>query len=107
MKKLLGVLEMFYALRGVVVTRLYILVNTYQTVYLTSVHLAAVYLNEVISIEKIGTVSSDNSLNYLVGKKRREKGLARGESRIKEKGFPFLYLFFLSACGLGTCDCTI
>lgn len=28
--------------------------------HLRSVHLAALYLNEVISMEKMGTVSSDN-----------------------------------------------
>ena len=48
-----------------VVTLLYILTKTSQTEFLISVHLAALCINEVITIEKTGTLISDNSSNVL------------------------------------------
>lgn len=45
---------MSYNLNGMAVTEVCILFTTYPTVYLRSVHLSALYFNEVISIEKNG-----------------------------------------------------
>lgn len=57
-----------------VVTSVSILIKTYQTVYLRTVNLAALYLNEVINIEKTGSVSSDNSFKLLgLEKEKRNK----------------------------------
>ena len=52
-----------------------ILIETYQTVYLIYVHLAAIYLNKVINIEKIGSVSSDNSFKLLGLEKEKKPPL--------------------------------
>lgn len=51
-----------------------ILIKTYQNVYLRTVNLAALYFNEVINIEKTGSVSSDNSFKLLgLEKEKRNK----------------------------------
>lgn len=63
---------MFHILNGVVVTRVCILVKPIR-LYLRSVHLAALYLNEIINIEKMGTMSSDNSFKLLDLEKEKRK----------------------------------
>lgn len=71
-EEIFRVMDMSYTLNGMVVTGVCILFTTYPTVYLRSVHLSALYFNEVISIEKMGKVSSDNSINCLFGNREEE-----------------------------------
>lgn len=59
-------------LNGVVVTWACRLVRSIR-LYLRSVYIAALYFNEVTSLEKMGTVNSDNSLKHLGLEKEKRK----------------------------------